>query len=739
MKKKLLMIVAVFMLLVPSIVFADGASYSFVTYEAIVNVKDGLTLVPYDYEEEEGNCFGEDDCNNAYEADEIAESSEDEDDEDSDMEMIKLKYGTKINVLYEDEDGDPCFKYNDRYFCTDSYNLIGTKVDLKDFKDDKLQKPRQVVAFTDIALYEGPSYVFNEAKAKIKPGDDAKVTYYTENLWFYVEGPGYTGWIFEDDFMTTDEENEDEDYYYTYKGYVKDDYEFIVYGNDALVFDKNSQLLKEKIPSGTVIKSIGAIYGGFTSYVYYNNQNELRIVLMDEDETGYKMDDLRLYINNNKDVKMYEVNKYNTPVDSSKILKNKTFYEVAEYTFSDDIEYYLLKINNSRYVVEISRSYILNRMIMPDQNYGAVAVNNELLTSKISFGLLITANDTPSYESPDSKSGARETIKKNTGILPLAFQYNSKTKEFYLLAYNYGWILVDENSFVANPDAEKEEYEECIEDNACGEGFWYDLNPYELDVYYEIDSNFYDVYQIEYIMENEDDEDAEAVENSVPDKTWKKLMAVFGNKNRHDYEESTTPEIKKIMEDYKIKPYESEDYVDEDDEDDDDWVEEEYDDSGSEIGDASLKEVRDAKKSKQKANEKNRPTQAIAREQKNKKFELIIPLLTSFAIAVLVSAVIVILLLAAHKKKKLAATQALTPVNPEDTPASEPQPEEASAQAEEEKVEEPTPETPAEETPAEEPKEEVTEEVKEEETPEEPPKEEPASEPQPEEVKDEEK
>ena len=725
MKKKLLMVVAALMLLVPTIVFADGASYVSVNYEVMVNVKEGLVLVPSDYEDYDNTCFEEDECNQAYENDDMGYDSEEG---STSSKLITLKYGTKLNIIYE-EDSDLCFEYGKgKIYCTSAYNLIGTKVNIKDYKDDKLDKPYTIEVLKEITLYEGPGEVFKEIPTKIKPGDSTKITHYTDSFWFYVEGPNCEGWMYEDSLMEYTDEDESEESTFIIKGYIKEDYDFIVYGNNALIYDKDGKEVDEKIYSGTIIKSIGVIYGDTYSYVYYNNQNELRIVLLEEDEIGYELNGVYLYVNNNADVKMYEVNNYNTPIDSTKILKNKTFYNVKEYVHNEEINYYLIRVNDKKYIVEITHEYLYNRLLMPEKNYGAVAVIDELLTSKMTYGLLITANNTPAYLSPDSKSKVVETIEKDTTILPLAFQYNASKKDYYILAYNYGWIKVEDNTFKSNPDADPEEFEECGSSDYCGESVYYDLNPYELSIYEESEGEFFTVYQTET---HYSDDSEDGTKETIPDNDWKKVMAVFGNKNHQDYDENATSDIEELMNNYRIKPYEEyddgdyyddEDY-DSDDDDDDDWDESE--ENNEALGEASaLKDLRDAKLSKQRANEKNKPTQAIAREQKNNKFDIIIPLLTAFAIAVLVSAVIVVLLIAAHKKKKLEETQKLEALKPEEPASGEPTP-----------VEEPKEEAPAEEASSEVPKEESTpveetpSETPEEVTPEEPKEEVPAEEP----------
>ncbi len=74
MKKKFILLVALFVMFIPTIILADGGSPEYAPYEAFVSNKDGASLYYYDYD-----------------SDEYKKSS------------IKLKFNDQVRITYENQ------------------------------------------------------------------------------------------------------------------------------------------------------------------------------------------------------------------------------------------------------------------------------------------------------------------------------------------------------------------------------------------------------------------------------------------------------------------------------------------------------------------------------------------------------------------------------------------------------------------------------------------------------------
>lgn len=109
---------------------------------------------------------------------------------------VEIPYGAQIRVIWDSINSDgrktADFEYEGDYHSTDADNILPVELDLKDFP--LLATPREVFAYAETALYEGPAFAYAE-KARVPAGTKLTVTREGGEYFVYAECAECEGWV----------------------------------------------------------------------------------------------------------------------------------------------------------------------------------------------------------------------------------------------------------------------------------------------------------------------------------------------------------------------------------------------------------------------------------------------------------------------------------------------------------------------------------------------------------------
>ena len=198
MKKKFILLVALFVMFIPTIILADGGSPEYAPYEAFVSNKDGASLYYYDYDSDEYKKSSiklkfNDQVRITYEnqvTDDITygriiysvnnKNNNDEDEEDDDY-FINLAYVSPIKEVYTLDDLKKAFTEDE-----EEDFIYG-------YMDDVLDENKVILA-EDTYLRKGPSFKYekldNPIKKEVVVNKKAEV-----GRWIYIESEEASGWV----------------------------------------------------------------------------------------------------------------------------------------------------------------------------------------------------------------------------------------------------------------------------------------------------------------------------------------------------------------------------------------------------------------------------------------------------------------------------------------------------------------------------------------------------------------
>ncbi len=634
-----------------------------------------------DDDDDEGQTVGDDDDDDDADDDDdddyYDEGTEEDcdyyDDEDYEADLV-IPYKTVVKVVAHDEDGNICFEYERKVYCTSPKNLVGTDINLKDYEDYKVKAT--LVVLGNIQLLKGPDSVFDKNNVTLKKGEIVSIKYFTENSYYYLEGVDGSGWVSASDLIEKDVNGKP----VKILGYVKDSGQARVLNNIKEYDTDLKAINNEELKMGKTINYVGYV-GNFREdqsyYAYLNKDQEIRFISSQDIGKSYNYElhnGSVVYVTNNKDVKIQEFNHPEKELDSSKILKNGGLYYIEESTTIIDSkkETYenllYVTIDKVPYVITIkyTDSHYYTRYQLAD-HFGATITSFYQVTDDVTNGLLkLAIGDVKVYASPSTSSEVVKTLSRGTFVMDIGSYYDFNSKEYFLQTTD-GWIKPTTKMFARKSDKDfLKELEEYYEDGDDQYSVQYWLDYYYIKGYYQAYFNYEDYGSV---ISDDIKKDKELLTHLYSDVY---LYDGLDNANAPSVKEinkfvDSIEELEDSYEGYEIPTYNPE-------------TEDE----------TSLMDVMNGRGAAAKTKKKEEKAKPIAYEKKDYNKNLFLPIIIACSVAFVVAIVIAVMLIVKHKSNK-KKEEAKVEEKLEEAPVTE-------APVTENPAEEPKEETPAEET-----------------------------------------